>query len=97
MSKLLKRIGARMRAEVDYLRAQQHLHEQATAAARVVVLEPEAAASPAVVEVERNRDVWRNFALTLERYLDATAGSDWRDHYAAWVREQGASNGPQPS
>ena len=93
MSKLLKRIGARMRAEVDYLRAQQQrLQEQATKAPEVIGAE-----AMAVVEVERNRDVWRNFALTLERYLDATAGSDWREHYGAWVREQGASNGPQPS
>ena len=95
MKKLLKRIGEQVRSELEYQRAQKRLQQQTIDEARVVVLEPEA--PTALRTAEQHRDVWRNLALTLERYLDATAGPGWREHYAAWVREQGASNGPQPS
>ena len=40
---------------------------------------------------EQHRDVWRNYSLTLERYLDATS-TGWRDKYTEWVHAHGATD-----
>lgn len=88
MRKLLKRAARAVLREVEHVRALQEMREMA----KRVTADPTATetADKRVTEAESNRDVWRNYALTLELYLTST-DAGWREKYTAFVREQGAA------